>query len=100
MKLSTLAILAAINKLEGKVDCLMATVQQLNDKIEALSSESAAALERVAEDFAELKRIIAAGGTISEADLDPAASKVDALLAKFQAVDPEPSFPAPAPPVE
>lgn len=98
MKLSTLVILAALEKLDGKVDCLMATVQQLKDQVALLTSETAAALDRVATDVAELRRLIA-DGTATEQDLDSVSDGIANVIASLKSVDPEPSFPAP-PPVE
>lgn len=84
-----------LTHLEGNV---MATLQELNDKLAGLATDIAAEKAQVQAGVTDLKGQIqalkdqiAAGGTITAADLDVAIAKIDAIDAGVKDIsEPEP----------
>ena len=74
-----------------RLEALVATVEELNAKLEALKTALAEAKERITEDVAELRRLI--DGAVDPADLDPIVAQLDALTESVGAIDPEPAYP-------
>ena len=68
----------------------MATVKELNDKwdeaIAAISRIGAEEVKQTAE-IKRLRELVAGGGTITEADLDPLLAKSTAIVDALKAID-------------
>ena len=73
-----------------RTETIMASVDELNAKIDELVGSIASAQARIQEDFDFLKAQIAA----ATPDLGPAMAKVDAAIQSLNAVDPVPENPA------
>ncbi len=90
------AAAVAHRRLTNLKECLMADLNDVNAALDANDAAQTEALNRVAEDVAELQRRLA---EIPEAaDLQPVVDRLAASTARLQGVDPDPSFPAPAEP--
>lgn len=83
----------AISKLFDQGEKIMASVQELNDKIDQLSAatdaerqEVLAVLQALKDQVQALKDQIAAGTPASQADLDALATRLDDQIAKVQAI--------------
>ncbi len=91
------AIPAALAELKG---LMMNAQQQLDDlklQVQTLKAETAAAIDRVAVDVAELNRKISEG-TVNPADIAAISNDLAGISASLKGVDPLPAFPAPATP--
>lgn len=104
--LRTLALTAALVLLAGAVAAIyqrilqleethMADINDVNAAIDANDQAQTDALNRVAEDVAELQRQVAAG--TQTADLQPIVDRLAASTARLQGVDPVPGFPGAGP---
>jgi hypothetical protein len=76
------------NSTRTALEVIVATLEEFRAKFAEFKTELTAALARVDEDVAELRRKIAEG-TISAADLDELQGEID----RIKAVDPDPDFP-------
>jgi hypothetical protein len=76
-------------------EALMATVAELNAKVDLVLTNLAEARARIAEDFQFLRDQIAAlqAGTIQPAELDGPMARLDEAIATLGAIDPEPANP-------
>jgi len=81
---------ASLTLLHRKVDTLMATIKQVSDKLD----EATAALTRIASEevkqTTEIKRLrdlLAQGGAITEADLEPLLTRSTAIVDALSAID-------------
>lgn len=68
-------------------------IDDVNAALDQRDQAQTEAINRVAEDVAELRRRLDAG-----LDLTPIVERLEAGTAQLQAVDPDPSFPAPVDP--
>ncbi len=86
---------------------IVLTIEDAKEKIVATIEEAVANLrtqvqgvgDRVAEDVANLKRIIEEEGNASER-LNAAVAAIEESAATLQAIDPDPNFPATTPPTD
>jgi DNA repair ATPase RecN len=79
-------------RLEG----LMATVEELNAKIDSLSAALDDAKTRITADVDELRRLLE--GSVDPAQLDAVVARLDSITETVEAIDPDPDFPAPPAP--
>jgi DNA repair ATPase RecN len=77
----------------NQLEALMATVAEMNAKLEALQTSLEQAKDRIQTDVDELRRLLE--DRVDPADLDPLIEKLDALTANVQTIDPNPDFPQP-----
>jgi len=84
--------LVKINELQKQLKKVMATIQELNDKADALQASVDAVQEKVAtavaafeKQIADLQAIIDAGGIITPESLQPIADKLDAAKVDLDA---------------
>mgnify|MGYP001463891271 CR=1 FL=1 len=79
-----------ISLIHGKGETIMATLQEITDKLAAIPPVLDAIVadeQGLRDQIAALQAQIAAGGTITEAQLDPILAQADAVLARLQAID-------------
>ena len=79
-----------ISLIHGKGETIMATLQDITDKLAAIPpvlSAIAADEQGLKDQIQALKDQIAAGGTITEAQLDPILAQADAILLSLQGID-------------
>lgn len=69
--------------IKNREDLIMATVQEVAGKLDAVLGVVGA----IAADVRHLKAQIGAGGAIAEKDLDPLLAKADAILSAAKSVD-------------
>lgn len=77
---------------ERKVEKLMVDMTALKTAVDKLQTETAAALDRVAADVAELKRRVPDEVAL-QADIDAIQAKITLISGNLKAVDPLPDFP-------
>lgn len=92
---SVVLILLVIYTMGKEYANVMASINEIKAVVDALKSETAAALERVAGDVANLKALVEAGKGIDPAALDSIVGDIQGVVDTLKAVDPDPSFPAP-----
>lgn len=80
---------AFIEHLEG----VMATVEELQQKVDAVSQSLDEAKSRIQADVDELKRLVSE--SVPADQLDPITTRLDELNASIQGIDPDPSYPPP-----
>ncbi len=87
--LAAIATLAGVGWLIIRVENLMSAIDDVNAAIDRNDAAQTEALNRVAEDVAELRRKFDEGQ-----DLSGIVERLEQSTARLQAVDPDPSFPA------
>lgn len=79
----------ALNAARGRLEAIMAAVDDLNAKVDALVQSVVDMKARIQEDFDALTAQVAAGNP----DLGPALAKLQATIDSVNAVDPDPTNP-------
>lgn len=74
----------------------MGALEDVTAKLDEMEAANVARSERLAVDVAELRRLIAAGGT--QQDFAPVIARLDAHIAALKGEDVDPNFPAASPP--
>jgi uncharacterized protein YoxC len=92
--------LQAIWTLTETIKEIRMTITQLKAQVAELKSSTASAIHRITEDVDHLKAVIASGQVVTEADLTELSDSLATVKASLDAVDPDPSFPAPPPQVD
>jgi hypothetical protein len=91
----TAAVVALYQRIRQLEEKQMADLNDVNAALDANDQAQTDALNRVAEDVAELQRQVAAG--TQTADLQPIVDRLAQSTARLQGVDPVPGFPGAGP---
>lgn len=81
------------NRIETKLELIVAKYDELNSKLDELKVEQRAAADRVAADFQDLRDQLA-NDPEDQAAIDAATARVQESIDALKAVDPNPNFPA------
>jgi uncharacterized protein YPO0396 len=91
------ALPETIDQLRKEMRRMQVDLTQLRADVDALKTETAAALERVAVDVQALKDQIAEGSGVTQADIDGIASGIEGVIASIKGLDPIPPDAGPLP---
>lgn len=91
------SIPAALAEIKGRLMNAQEQLDLLKGQVAILKTDTAAAIDRVAVDVAELNRKITEG-TVNPADIAAISADLAGISASLKGVDPLPDFPAPEPP--
>jgi hypothetical protein len=83
-------------ELKGLFMTAQEQLEALKAQVASVKADTAAAIDRVAVDVAELNRKITEG-TVNPADIAAISADLAGISASLKGVDPLPNFPAPAP---
>lgn len=91
--LSEIARAWAFESVTQQLENLMATVEQLQTKVDALSAALTDAKARILADVEHLRTLLA--DRIDPAALDAVSTALDQIATDVSAIDPDPAFPEP-----
>jgi uncharacterized protein YoxC len=92
-----LALPETIDTLTKEMNRMQVDLTKLRADVDTLKTETADALTRVAEDVKALQDQIAAGGGVTQADIDGLATGIEDVIASIKGLDPIPPGPLPTP---
>jgi uncharacterized protein YoxC len=82
-----------VDKLTEETKQMAVDLTKLRSDVDALKTETTAALARVAADIKTLQDQIAAGSGVTQADIDGLATGVEGVLTSLRGLDPLPNSP-------
>ncbi|MBL8290791.1 MAG: hypothetical protein JNN08_03085 [Bryobacterales bacterium] len=92
-----LALPETINQLTKEMKRMQVDLTKLRADVDTLKTETAAALTRVAEDVQALTDQIAAGGGVTQADIDAIQTQIGGVINSIKGLDPIPPGELPTP---